>query len=103
MPDLLELAEHLAIRYAVESYERGDVKYNAIHQSLERMTKELDSLRRILRHQEDKMARAGVAAESHSDILDKQFWATVPDWAKRNVSVIGRLVVRSAAQHTELC
>ena len=85
MPDLLELAEHLAIRYAVESYERGDVKYNAIHQSLERMTKELDSLRRILRHQEDKMARAGVAAESHSDILDKQFWATVPDWAKRNV------------------
>ena len=85
MPDLLELAEHLAIRFAVESYERGDVKYNAIHKSLERMTKELDSLRRVLRHQEDKMAKAGVAAESHSDILDKQFWATVPDWAKRNV------------------
>lgn len=85
MPDLLELAEHLAIRYAVESYERGDVKYNVIHSSLERMTKELEALRKILRHQEDKMARAGVAAESHSDILDKQFWATVPDWAKRNV------------------
>ncbi|HLH08413.1 MAG TPA: hypothetical protein VKW78_14330 [Terriglobales bacterium] len=85
MPDLLALAEHLAIRFAVESYERGDVKYNVIHHSLERMTKELDGLRRILRHQEDKMAKAGVAAESHSDILDKQFWATVPDWAKRNV------------------
>ena len=31
------------------------------------------------------MADAGIAVESHREILDRQFWANVPDRAKRDV------------------
>jgi hypothetical protein len=85
MPDLIKLAEHLAIRFAVESFERGEVKVNAVQQMIERLNKELDTLRRVLNVQEDKMTRAGLLVESQSEILDRQFWAAVPDWGKKNV------------------
>ncbi len=84
-PDLLKLAEHLAIRFAVESYERGEVKINAVQQMMERLNKELETLRRVLNAQEDKMTRAGMLVESQSEILDRQFWAAVPDWGKKNI------------------
>jgi hypothetical protein len=85
MPDLLKLAEHLAIRFAVESFERGEIKVNAVQQTIERLNKELETLRRVLNAQEDKMTRAGMLVESQSEILDRQFWAAVPDWGKKNV------------------
>lgn len=85
MPDLLKLAEHLAIKFAVESFERGEVKVNAVQQMLERMNGELDTLRRVLNAHEDKMSRAGMLVESHGEILDRQFWSAVPDWGKKNV------------------
>ena len=85
MPDLLKLAEHLAIRFAVESYQRGDVKYNAVQQMIERLNTELTTLRKVLYAHEDRMTRAGMVVESQSEILDKQFWAAVPDWGKRNI------------------
>src|SRR5581483_7084397 len=43
------------------------------------------SLRRILRIQEDKMSKAGILVESHADILDRMFWAEVPEEGKRSV------------------
>jgi hypothetical protein len=85
MPDLLKLAEHLAIKFAVESFERGEVKINAVQQMIERMSKELDTLRAVLYTHEDKMARAGMVVESHAEIMDRQFWASVPDWGKKTV------------------
>lgn len=85
MPDLLKLAEHLAIRFAVESFERGEVKVNAVQQMMERLNKELETLRRVLNAQEDRMTRAGLVVESQAEILDRQFWAAVPDWGKKNV------------------
>jgi len=85
MPDLLKLAEHLAIRFAVESFERGDLKVNAVQQMMERLNKELETLRRVLNAHEDRMTRAGMLVESQSEILDRQFWAAVPDWGKKNV------------------
>jgi hypothetical protein len=85
MPDLLKVAEHLAIRFAVESFERGEVKINAVQQMIERLNKELATLRNVLNVHEDKMTRAGMLVESQSELLDRQFWAAVPDWGKKNV------------------
>jgi hypothetical protein len=84
-PLLMKAAEHLAIRFALERYERGEVRVNAIHEMLERMSREMDMLRRVLRVHEDKMSRAGLLVESHADILDRQFWAEVPESGKRSV------------------
>ncbi len=82
---LIQLAEHLAIRFALDRYERGEVKVNAVRQTLERMNKEIESLRGILGQHEEKMAKAGMQVESHADVLDRQFWASVPEKGKRSV------------------
>jgi hypothetical protein len=82
---LIQLAEHLAIRFALDRYERGEVKVNAVRQTLERMNKEIESLRGILGQHEEKMAKAGMQVESHADVLDRQFWASIPEKGKRSV------------------
>ena len=82
---LVQLAEHLSIRFALEKFERGEVKVNAVRQMLDRLNQEVEGLRKILGQHEDKMADAGIAVESHREILDRQFWANVPDKAKRDV------------------
>jgi len=84
-PMLMKAAERLAIQYALERYERGEVKVNAVHDMMERMTRQMDTLRSVLKVHEDKLSRAGMLAESHADILDRQFWAEVPDAGKRAV------------------
>ncbi|HWS18271.1 MAG TPA: hypothetical protein VN223_09655, partial [Candidatus Elarobacter sp.] len=43
------------------------------------------SLRQILKLQEDKMNKAGILVESHADILDRMFWAEVPESGKKTV------------------
>ena len=60
---LKRLAERLAIRFALQQFERGDVKVNAVHELMERMGREIDSLRSVLSAREDKLTRAGVAVE----------------------------------------
>jgi hypothetical protein len=82
---LVQLAEHLSIRFALEQFERGDVKVNAVRQMLDRMNQEIDRLRSILGQHEDKMAEAGILVESHREMLDRMFWASVPESAKREV------------------
>jgi hypothetical protein len=82
---LIQLAEHLAIRFALERFERGEVKVNAVRQMLDRMNHEIDNLRKILGAHEDKMSDAGLFLESHREILDRQFWAAVPESGKRAV------------------
>ncbi|MGH9579441.1 MAG: hypothetical protein ACRD2R_00480, partial [Terriglobales bacterium] len=82
---LLRLAEHLAIRFALERYERGEVQVNAVRQLLDRMGKEIENLRKILGAHEDKMSDAGLMVETYADILDRQFWAAVPESGKRAV------------------
>jgi hypothetical protein len=84
-PLLMKAAEHMAIRFALERYQRGEVKVNAVHQMLEHMSRQMDTLRQILRVQEEKMNRAGLLVESHADILDRMFWAEVPEAGKRSV------------------
>ena len=82
---LVQLAEHLAIRYALERYEKGEVKVNAVRQTLDRMNQEIESLREILGAHEETMSEAGLLLESHREILDRQFWAAVPESGKRTV------------------
>jgi hypothetical protein len=84
-PLLLQLAERVAIRFALERYDRGDVKTNAVVELLDRLKREIGSLRTILKGHEEKMGNAGVDVESHAEILDRQFWASVPDKSKEKM------------------
>ena len=84
-PLLMKAAEHMAIRFAMERFQKGEVKVNAVHQMLEHMSRQMDTLRQILRLQEDKMSKAGIMMESHADILDRMFWAEVPEAGKKSV------------------
>src|SRR6202007_872566 len=84
-PLLMKAAEHMAIRFALERYQKGEVKVNAVHQMLEHMSRQMDTLRQILRVQEEKMNKAGFLVESHADILDRMFWAEVPEAGKKSV------------------
>jgi hypothetical protein len=84
-PKLLRLAEHLAMRFALESYERGDVKANAVHQLIGRMSVEIENLRRILGTLDPKPGGAGGNGQSTADLLDLQFWTVVPETSRRSV------------------
>jgi hypothetical protein len=86
---LVQLAEHLAIRFALERYEKGEMQVNAVRQMLDRMNQEIESLRKILGAHEDKMSEAGMMVETHREILDRQFWAAVPESGKRTVLLSG--------------
>jgi hypothetical protein len=82
-PMLLKLAEHVAIRFALDSYERGEVRVDAVREMLDNMGKEISGLRKVLGAHEQKLASAGVDYQSHADQLAQQFWAEVPPEAKR--------------------
>jgi hypothetical protein len=84
-PMLLKLAEHVAIRFALDSYERGELRVNAVKQLLDRMNAEIEGLRKILGTQEDMMANAGLQVQSYTELLDQEFWEQVPDENKKEV------------------
>ncbi|HSB76294.1 MAG TPA: hypothetical protein VLC12_11635, partial [Terriglobales bacterium] len=68
-PMLLKLAEHVAIRFALDSYERGELRVNAVKQLLDRMNSEIEALRKILGSQEEMMAQAGLSVQSYTELL----------------------------------
>ncbi len=82
---MVKVAEHLAIRFALDQYARGDLRVNAVREMLDRMGKEIEQLRKIIGSHEDKLVKAGILAESHADILDRAFWAQVPEQGKKSV------------------
>jgi hypothetical protein len=84
-PMLLKLAEHVAIRFALDSYERGELRVNAVKQLLDRMNTEIEALRKILGAQEEMMASAGLSVQSHTELLDQEFWEQVPEENKKEV------------------
>jgi len=73
-PMLLKLAEHVAIRFALDSYEKGELRVNAVKQLLDRMNTEIEGLRKILTSQEEQMANAGLQVQSYTELLDQEFW-----------------------------
>jgi hypothetical protein len=101
---LLRLAEDLAIRFALDRFQRGEVRVNAVRQMLDKMGHELETLRKLLKAREDKMAAAGLSVESHADVLDRQFWAAVPEAGKRAVLTSGEawcIPPRNVQQYVE--
>jgi len=82
---LVKLAEHLAVKFALEQYQRGDVRVSAVRQMLDRMNQEISCLRKVLGSHEKRIARAGILVESHFELLDRQFWAQVLDSGKRAI------------------
>jgi hypothetical protein len=84
-PLLMKAAESMAIKFALDRYSRGEVKVNAVHDMMEHMSRQMDTLRQILRVQEDKMSKAGILVDSHADILDRMFWAEIPEAGKKSV------------------
>ena len=84
-PMLLKLAEHVAIRFALDSYERGELRVNAVKQLLDRMNAEIEGLRKILSTQEEMMANAGLQVQSYTELLDQEFWEQVPEENKKEV------------------
>src|SRR5262244_996855 len=84
-PMLLKLAEHVAIRFALDSYEKGELRVNAVKQLLDRMNTEIEALRKILTSQEEQMAAAGINVQSYTELLDQEFWEQVPDENKKEV------------------
>jgi hypothetical protein len=84
-PMLLKLAEHVAIRFALDSYEKGELRVNAVKQLLDRMNTEIEALRKILSTQEDMMAQAGLSVQAYTELLDQEFWEQVPEENKKEV------------------
>ncbi|MGB9073457.1 MAG: HEAT repeat domain-containing protein [Terriglobales bacterium] len=104
-PLLMKAAEHMAIRFALDRYSKGEVKVNAVHQMMEHMSRQMDTLKQILRVQEDRMSKAGILVESHADILDRMFWSEVPEAGKKSVLLSGEAAcvpARNIRQFVEL-
>jgi hypothetical protein len=88
-PLLLQLAEHLSIQFALDLYERGGTRVNTVKQMLAKLGNEIDSLRKVLGAHETKMRKAGMAVESYAQILDRQFWMSLPEAGKRTMLLSG--------------
>ena len=84
-PMMLRLAEHVAIRFALDSYERGELRVNAVKQLLDRMNQEIEGLRKILGQHEEALAGAGLSVQSYTELLDQEFWEQVPEENKKEV------------------
>jgi len=67
---------------------------------MEHMSRQMDTLRQILRVQEDKMSKHGILMESHADILDRMFWAEISRGRQEKRSALQRSHLRAAPQHS---
>lgn len=83
-PMLVRLAENLAVRFALKRYQSGDVKVDGVRVVLKRMSKEIESLRKQVGAPAGKPGAAGGVTEAEADILDRQFWASLPASGKRS-------------------
>ena len=84
-PVLLQMAEHLAVRLAMERYEAGSSRVDAVTNVLNRMNLEIDTLRETLGSYEDKLKHAGFELNRPPDILEQEFWSRMPEPAKLGV------------------
>lgn len=86
---ILHLAEGLAVRYALEDFQRGNLKANAVRPLLETFAVPLAPLRETLRARERKTSKAGHSLNSHAEIpvdaLDRHFWSSLPESEKQTV------------------
>lgn len=84
-PFLLQVAEHLAVQLALDRYARGDSRVDAVTEMLNRLNREVETLRLSLGSSESKLKQAGFEIAPPPDSLEQQFWTTAPDSAKLEV------------------
>lgn len=104
-PLLMRAAEQMAIRYALERFQSGDLKVNAVHELLEEMGRQMGNLRKILSLHEDKMSKAGLLVESHADLLDRMFWGELAEHSKKTALLTedaACVPARNVRQYVEL-
>jgi len=100
-PMLLKLAEHVAIRFALDSYEKGELRVNAVKQLLDRMNTEIEGLRKILTSQEETDGQRRAAGAVIHGIARPGIWSRCPTKTERS-NGIGRGLVRAAAESAHL-
>jgi PilZ domain len=84
-PLLLQMAEDLVVRLAIERYEKGDSRVDAVIEMLNRLNREIDALRATLGTYEQKIKDAGFDLASSTDDLEEKFWAQVSESPKLDV------------------
>ncbi len=85
-PMLLQVAEHLAVQLALDRYQKGDARVDAVTEMLTRLNREVDSLREALGSREEKVKPTGFEiARPSTNSLEQQFWAKAPESAKLEV------------------
>ncbi|HTZ48496.1 MAG TPA: HEAT repeat domain-containing protein [Verrucomicrobiae bacterium] len=84
-PFLLQVAEHLAVQLALDRYAKGDSRVDAVTDMLNRLNREVETLRQALDTTETKIKQTGFEIARPPDSLEQQFWTTAPDSAKLEV------------------
>lgn len=97
-PALLQVAEHLAVRFAIERYERGDARIDAVTQMLNRLDREIDALRAMLGTYRQKIKDAGFDLAPSTDNLEEKFWAQVSESPKLDM-MLSKEVWRIPSRH----
>lgn len=83
---MLQLAEHMAIQYALKSFQGGGAsRVSAVRELIERMGREIDDLRKTVHGHEALLAKEGVSFRPYSEQLNDQFWESVPKEARKEV------------------
>ncbi|HVA16115.1 MAG TPA: hypothetical protein VMV59_00225, partial [Candidatus Dormibacteraeota bacterium] len=86
---IFQIAEGLAVRYTLESFQRGNLKVNAVRPLLETLAVPLVPLREILHARERKTSKTGHPPNFHADILvdalDRRFWSSISESEKQTV------------------
>ncbi|MGH9817693.1 MAG: hypothetical protein ACRD6I_16585, partial [Candidatus Acidiferrales bacterium] len=82
---MIQLAEHMAIRFALKNFQSGTARVSAVRELLERMGREIDQLRKTVAGHETRMADAGLAYRPYAEQLNEQFWANVSQEKKQEV------------------
>ena len=94
-PMLLKLAEHVAIRFALDSYERGELRVNAVKQLLDRMNTEIEALRKILTTQEEQMAAAQILAALDRGTIDRLIAQLIEMPTDRALAMVRRTIAEA--------
>lgn len=92
----LRLSTDIAIRCATERFESGAINACAVRQLLAEMAKEIEARIQV------PLAKRGASADSLTDVLHRQFWASVSADSKQNVLLspeCWRVPARNIQQH----
>src|SRR5712692_417507 len=84
-PKLLPQADHLATKLATERPKRVEIKVKSMAQMSAHMSQKVESQTTVLVAHEEKPAQTGSIASPNTEVMDRQFWAGVPETNKRAV------------------